>query len=325
MADDPTPTPAAESAEPATSPIPDSGANPSVDADIEAILGRDPFASTAEDIGSSEPADAKTPGEGEEAPKADGEPSPKAGAASEPSEKEGEKPPGEQPSEEPDAAARLKAAAEAAKPDEAAAFRERIAKLEGQLAAVTAPAQPADTAAAKTAEIANQYPVQVPDQYMDALFPGLEAEQREPARQVLGHLVQSIAVSVHQRVAEHVAREVSESVQTRTQETTTVQARQEQVRDDFYGKFPQLKTFGPTVSAEAQKLQGELGGKAPWTPDFRDALGARVLQALALAGFVPKPNGAEQPAPQARPGARPGAPATSPEDATSNDILSTLG
>lgn len=302
--------------------VPDAGTAPgsTQDEDIAAILGHDAF---EDDVGAepTEASEGTTTDEGDQGTaETDGVTRPKAAETDEPSEDEGEE--GKEPPapEEPAEVKALKAQVEKAKPsEEVRRLQEQIADLQkkSEKPAEAAPTDPFQ-------QVAQMYPVQVPDQYMDALFPGLEPEQREPARAVLTHMIQSIATSVHTRVAEQVGTQVSGKLtegQQATQQEAQVAQQRQQVYDDFYGKYPQLKAVPQTVAAEAQALQAELGGNVPWGSAFRDAVGARVIHKLGQSGFIPKSNGTGQPPPQARPGARPANPGASPEDNLAEDVL----
>lgn len=303
------------------------------DDEIAAILGHDAFASGGEEGPDPEsaPKGKKTSDDGAEAAGADGEEErPKEAAGSKPSESEKGKDP--KAVEESEEEKRLKESLEKSKPSEVETLKSQLEDMRRQMAELATPKPAVDQSkeAQEFQALAQKYPAHVPDEMLNALFPDMEPEQKAGAKQALGFFATSLAASVHANVAKQVAEQVAQQVQQRVVQDTSVQtqrqARLEQVRQDFYGKFPQLENFVPLVTEEAVKLQKETG-ISDWSPEFRDALGSRVIRRLQAAGFATPAqpgNGASQPAHQARPGARPSAPANSPEEQITNEILSTF-
>ena len=123
-----------------------------------------------------------------------------------------------------------------------------------------------------------------------------------------------------------VERRIKEDVPSMMQSHTSEAQMADEVNRDFYAKFPDLNN--PSVKLitanEALALARETGG-SNWTPQFRDALGARVRQILQ--GFrQPAAGEPNQPKPPVQIGgnARGGAAPNRSDPNSSKDIMETL-
>jgi hypothetical protein len=126
------------------------------------------------------------------------------------------------------------------------------------------------------------YTVRIPDKLLDML----RSENPEEHRQGLAAVVQGTAQTVHRQVMTAAIAHVNETVplliQTQIGNTQTQAA----VAQDFYTTYPQYNNPAAItlVVNEAAALAAETGISS-WSPEFRDAVAARVDQVIQ--GFRP--------------------------------------
>ena len=194
----------------------------------------------------------------------------------------------------------------------------QIAALQTQVAALTqAVVQPAAAAPTATPE-PERFVRNIPDQMLSLI----NSEDPAERKQGISALVQGTGNMVYDQVMQDVeARLVS--MQTEIAARSQRSDAQSEVLKDFQGAFPLLadESFVPLIAAEGQKVAAETGATA-WTPELRDAIGARLMhrfqglfgaqQAAGANGGTG--NGGNPPVPAAAPpaltpgGARPASP-----------------
>jgi len=130
------------------------------------------------------------------------------------------------------------------------------------------------------------YGLKIPDQVLGAVF----NEDPNVAAGGMHHLINSLASIIHKNVLTATRKDLqgfrTELTQSATMDQQEV-ARQK-AQDEYYTSFPthnhpHIKLI---VAAEAQKLGAEFP-HAPWDDNFKNALGARVNNALAAFGAAP--------------------------------------
>jgi hypothetical protein len=146
---------------------------------------------------------------------------------------------------------------------------------------------------------------QVPDVAIQGLVSENPLERKQALAQVLG-----VAMHVTHRLAakqavEQLRSEFSRVLPAYVHETMQSETTRREVHNDFYTKFPQLNhpVLKQVVMREAATLAPKLGVKA-WTPEFRDSLGAHVMNMLPQMAAPAAPAMA-QATPTVGPSARP--------------------
>lgn len=158
-------------------------------------------------------------------------------------------------------------------------LREQVSSLTAALAtrAESTPAAKTD-AAAKAAEEEKPFAFNLPADLVEAIG----AEDVATRGQALEVMTNGIANSVYKHIRDEISKEFSERVPVQIQRSMDARNEQEEVFNDFYGTFPQYKDpaiRGLIVNVASQVLR-ESGAQA-WSPQIRDAVGARVAQVLS--------------------------------------------
>lgn len=134
------------------------------------------------------------------------------------------------------------------------------------------------------------YPeLQVPADYLQAL----QGEDQRLGQYALSNLLQQSAGIVHQKIIAEVRQMFDNELQTFRASLQSDQQTQSAI-DDYYSHFPQHKAAGAIVAQEVQAMQSQFPG-APYNENYRNALGARVNQALAALTGASAGNGAPAP------------------------------
>jgi hypothetical protein len=223
--------------------------------------------------------------------------------------------------------------------DEGARLREAVAKLLGTQPAkpeAQPPAQPpAKPEAPPKAPAEGEfqgYNFQVPDEVIGAIGSDDPAVVRKGVNALVNGLANKLAKDFGGMMAE-----AAQAIQAKAVEAALGQVnaktQEQQVREDFYGNFKDLKevrdrlpAFDNLVWQTATQLAQTSGLKSGWTPEFRDQLGSVLRLQLGLAS----PNGAPAKPPGAKPTPRKpsfsagGAPSPRPAEAGGNDFMSVL-
>jgi hypothetical protein len=189
--------------------------------------------------------------------------------------------------------------------------------VEGLPAAITAATKPPEPAAPQADEWAPtdgtdklNY-VQIMDSMPDALINQLGSENPVERKQAVSQLM-GVAMHVAHRLAAKQAvtqmrAELQQVLPAFVSEQMQAHATSQRVFSDFYGKFPMLNVpeLRPMVRAAATELMQETKA-AGWNEQFRDALGARILQKLRGFQGAPVAPPSAPPAQMTGPSARPG-------------------
>jgi hypothetical protein len=128
---------------------------------------------------------------------------------------------------------------------------------------------------------ADQVHLAVPNDLYAAVF----NEDENVSKQGLNVLISAIATKAVQEAITRADTLINERLgaydQGRAAQTTAVTQEQ-----DFYKAFPALQNelYLPVIQRESSAMLASMPG-APWTDEFRDALGARVNRQLQLLGF----------------------------------------
>ena len=196
--------------------------------------------------------------------------------------------------------------------------------LQAELAALKkAPPTPAPAATA---------PGQQPQQYGNYAFAmpaelvqGLRSEDPNVVAQSLSNLVRGIGENVHKQVMEAVEARVPEWAAPRIQESIQSYQQEQNMRQDFYTRYPNLNSeaYRPFVQQAAQQVMSLYPG-VPWSAQIRDSIGQYAIQLVnqvygqrqttpgvaGAFGMVPTPSIPQPPAtaPVAPPGVGGGAP-----------------
>jgi hypothetical protein len=194
-------------------------------------------------------------------------------------------------------------------------IKEQLASLRGVLDSVSraqAPTpQPQPQAGQAQEPEAPQIPTpsykyNIPDEWVE----GLASEDVNVRKGSLAVLLQGVSQVIHRETIQHARREIQEqfAAQVPSAVQNVIQSREfgQRVESDYYGKFNHHGNFRPLVSEMTKQVFAETGAQS-WSPEIRDAIGARVQNYLqaALVGM----QGAG-PAPVASPGVQ--APAAAP-------------
>lgn len=298
-------------------PPPDEGGDIS-DSEIKEILAFDPFSvlkppaqEGQEGDGEGKPAEAGAEG-------GDASPEPEA------------KPPAPKPAE----------AAEGGE-DEGARLREAVAKLLGTQPAkpeAQQPAQPQQPQAPAQPEQPKGdgefqgYNFQVPDEVIGAIGSDDPAVVRKGVNALVNGLANKLAKDFGGMMAQ-AAQVIQQKAVEAALGQVNVKSQEQQVRDDFYGAFKDLKevkdrlpAFDGLVWQTATQLMQASQTKG-WTPEFRDQLGSVLRLQLGLA--APSPNGKAapggKPAPRKASFSAGGAPPSRPADgAGGKDFMDVL-
>lgn len=132
----------------------------------------------------------------------------------------------------------------------------------------------------------------------EGLDTALVSDDPATRRTALQALIQGTSRTVHTEVIKSMRQEFSRILPQIVNSMITQSRSQQSVAQDFYGKFQQFSNpvFRPLVQQIGMQVAREMGAQG-WTPELRDAIGARVTQVLQSAGFQ-APGGAPQaPAP----------------------------
>jgi len=189
--------------------------------------------------------------------------------------------------------------------------------VEGLPAAITAATRPPEPAAPQADEWAPSdgeqklnY-VQIMDSMPDALINQLGSENPVERKQAVSQLM-GVAMHVAHRLAAKQAvtqmrAELQQVLPAFVSEQMQAHATSQRVFSDFYGKYPMLNVpeLRPMVRAEASALMTETKA-AGWNEQFRDALGARILQKLRGFQGAPVAPSSAPPVQMTGPSARPG-------------------
>lgn len=185
----------------------------------------------------------------------------------------------------------------------------QIEALQAQLLAQPAGATPApaETPQQELARLVKPeeyaYSLGIPQEVLGAIF----NEDANVAAQGMHHLINNLAGIIHRNVL-GAARKDLEAYRTEVQshsQTSDFEKQKQAAQDDYYKTFPAHNdpVIKLVVAQEAQKL-GQEYPNLPWGDQFRNALGARVEQAVAtLRGGQQPP--AQDPTAQAAPGITP--------------------
>lgn len=290
--------PSADAAAPAAAPAPAPSPAPAATADAPRNSGPDMAPLDMATLFNSDPF-------GEPAKPATPTPSPEPAAAAPPA----------QPTATPPLPAPTPAPQPAA-PTEIETLRVELARTRGELEATRAqPSNGQQPQAAAPVDDTPAYDFQIPEALATALTSD-DARERLGATQ---NLIKGTARAVHQTVVASLRREVAQVVPLMIQHFTQQAKQMDQIKTDFYGKYPQFDR--PELRQMISSVGNELfnsGAFKQWSPEFRDAIAARVSQVLS--GAVPAAAPAPAPtftAPAAAP--RPGLPAGGAPNA--GDIL----
>lgn len=146
------------------------------------------------------------------------------------------------------------------------------------------------------------YDYTIPDQ----LIAAMSSEDPNERKKGTAMLIKGVAQGIHKTIIEGVNSQLQQLVQNLpaiiTQHTQHIQQAQT-VETDFYGKFPQLKheQLRPLVAKVAEGIMKEKK-QTSWTPELRDAIGAKVIELVrsavpaTAAVATPQPAAAPQPA-----------------------------
>lgn len=269
---------------------PDTGTDSWITDDVRKAMDFDPFTPAGEEVQvpPQSGANASADGGANGSQPASGNP-----AVSNPASGSGT-PAGSQPAQQP---AQQPAAQPAVDPV-AAAIAEQTRLLQqvvqgqqtqGQQPAAQTQQQPQDPLA-----VMPDYDYQIPDQLVVAL----NSEDPAERKAALAATIKGVAQGIHRTVAQAV---VARLVQLEQSIPNSIQGRMEQaqqaqtVMQDFYGKFPQLNT--PQLRQLVKTVAAEHLSSIPnaqWSPEMRDAIGAKVLGVLT--SIAPQAQPAAQPA-----------------------------
>lgn len=147
------------------------------------------------------------------------------------------------------------------------------AQMQAQAAAPQAPQQAQDTLP--------PYAFNIPPELLQLMY----SEDPTERQQGLTAYAMGIARTVHSQVRDEYQQVMQSAIQQAIASTQQAQ----QVRQDFYGKYPELDKpeLYPVVQAVAQQVAAQTGANS-WTPEFRDAVGERV-RALIQPQAQPQP------------------------------------
>lgn len=206
------------------------------------------------------------------------------------------------------------------------ALRQTVEGLPAAITAATKPPEPAAPQADEWAPADGEQKlnyVQIMDSVPDALINQLGSENPTERKQAVAQLM-GVAMHVAHRLATKQAvtqmrAELQQVLPTFVEEQMRAHSTSQRVFSDFYGKYPMLNVpeLRPLVRAEATALMQETKAVG-WNEQFRDALGARILNKLRSIQGVPA---APPPTPAvqtrgfaARPGLPSGGPTTMQQD-----------
>lgn len=298
-------------------PPPDEGDKDLSDGEIREILAFDPFSvlKPPAQEGAEDAEEGKEP----PAPAEAGDASPK--------------PPATPPAPAPEAAQ--------GEEDEGARLREAVAKLLGTQPAKPEAQQPAPAPTPEVKPAASQAPAegefqgynfQVPDEVIGAIGSDDPAVVRKGVNALVNGLANKLAKDFGGMMAQ-AAQVIQQKAVEAALGQVNVKSQEQQVRDDFYGSFKDLKevkdrlpAFDGLVWQTATQLMQASQTKG-WTPEFRDQLGSvlRLQLGLAAPGSNGKAAPAGKPAPRKASFSAGGAPPSRPADgAGGKDFMDVL-
>lgn len=144
-------------------------------------------------------------------------------------------------------------------------------------------------------DLAQQYSFNIPPQMLEAL----RSENPMDASMALQALLASLGATVHQRILQQVQQQVVPELQGSMQQQMQVQTQQTQAREEFYGRYPQLRPYANIVQIVAQQVSQELPHLTSWSPELGDYVAHRT--ALLLQSYNPQQQQEQQPpVPQVR-------------------------
>lgn len=132
----------------------------------------------------------------------------------------------------------------------------------------------------------------------DDLVGAITSGDPQLVRQSLAAVSKGVAQAVHRTLMQQVVGVFGPRMQQMMMQSLQTQQQQQQMRHDFYSTYPQFNRpeLWPVVVATGEKLAAELG-VGQYSPQFRDALGKRLM-AMFGAGMVQQQ---QQVAPQVTP------------------------
>jgi len=157
-------------------------------------------------------------------------------------------------------------------------LRQQLATLQAQMQAQAAAPQAQQQQAQDTLP---PYAFNIPPELLQLMY----SEDPTERQQGLTAYAMGIARTVHSQVRDEYQQVMQSAIQQAIASTQQAQ----QVRQDFYGKYPELDKpeLYPVVQAVAQQVAAQTGANS-WTPEFRDAVGERV-RALIQPQAQPQP------------------------------------
>lgn len=186
----------------------------------------------------------------------------------------------------------------------------KIARLEGELAALRTPPQPAQQPKDESDPIP-AYNFTVPDQLMQMLG----SESVEERKTGIQHVMRGTARAVHQLVLQEVASTLPSVISMMTQQAI----KSAEVQQRFYSKYPALKdeVFRPAILSVAQTILKERKA-SEWSDELGDAIASAVFKRLGIVQAPPQ----AAPAPAPRPPAvLPGNARPAPSYSVSDEIM----
>lgn len=150
--------------------------------------------------------------------------------------------------------------------------------------------------------------IAIPPQLMQMI----ESEDAAVRQQGLTHLVQGTAQIIHTEALKAVRAEMQNVAAEVANRTVQGVKTGDNIMQDYYGTYPQHSNLKSLVAQASQEVMAETGLR-DWSEHLKVAVGNRVNQYIARAGFAPAP----VPAPVAAPGpVAPAVPAAVPTPAT---------
>ena len=121
----------------------------------------------------------------------------------------------------------------------------------------------------------------------DGLDTALVSDDPATRKTALASLVQGTSQTIHREVVKAMRAEFGRVVPSIVQNMITQHRTQQNVAQDFYGTYKEFANpvFRPLVQQVALQIVREKGASG-WTPDLRDAIGARMREVLQSAGFA---------------------------------------
>ena len=161
----------------------------------------------------------------------------------------------------------------------------------------------------------------------DELLKQMDAADDATRKQALGNMLKGTAQAVDQRLRAEFGQQLQQlrqEIPQQAQQTVTQTAEAEQVKQDFFGNYPQLdrQELKPLIQNAAQQVLQETNAQQ-WSPQLRDKIASRVNEVLRGAGAAPANAGnGQQPPRQFGGGSRPNTQGSN--ENSSADIEATL-